>query len=536
MSDNKKQGSRAGNDSQNAICSPHLLEEIQRSLVDCSWIKIPELTHIFNFLQESEDHMIALFDYIKDPSHPPADPTGGNVEFGMVLFWLDNPPPELQTFLNEHPMLEEIFQCMQQIAPTSRITPCEYQTILLAVKEGGPAADDGTMLGDSTYEQLDHKWSAAAINYVLNVVFKFLVKDFPNKPVANVQLSRKDGDTKKDPVLGILGDWGTGSYSEKNGEVCPAIRVRDQMVANPAAPIDYLVHLGDVYYAGTDAYREPVGEEQDNFYSLWPDQGDCRNFTLNSNHEMYGGANGYFDVALQKPGMFDTQNGMSYFAMTYGPWLVLGLDSAYYSDIGNATKSAPLHFYMEGAIGSPAFKQQFDWVSQFKNWPGPVMVMTHHTACDLSGAHVNLLYHQVRAALGREPSLWYWGHLHNGIAYKQIDTYPEPGNSKTLARCCGHGAIPFGRAWGLEDSAGNMKPDIDYFARTPDPKVPNGVNAGARTRMKNGYATVALHKDGGFTESFFEVDNLEPVWSKKWPASEVHAQVGDPALSGQIPE
>jgi len=55
------------------------------------------------------------------------------------------------------------------------------------------------------------------------------------------------------------------------------------------ASCDYIVHLGDVYYAGTEL-APPPGEEMQHFLQMWPAMPPGRSFTLNSNREMYGGA------------------------------------------------------------------------------------------------------------------------------------------------------------------------------------------------------------------------------------------------------
>ena len=64
-------------------------------------------------------------------------------------------------------------------------------------------------------------------------------------------------------------------------------------------------------------------------------------------------------------------------------------------------------------------------------------------------------------------------------------------------------------------------PNIEYFARTPDPKAPNGNAGNAKTRMRNGYAVIDLGHDGGCTEKFYEVDTDTPVWSRSWRAGEL---------------
>jgi hypothetical protein len=469
---------------------------------------LAELDELFEFLVESENQTLALIRYLRDPAHPPAAPAGGDIEFGFVLYWIHHPPLDVEAYLALHPLLLIAYGILLERAPPTRLTRAEYETLEAEFDRYGEPGPDGTLYGPKKYQQLDKGWMLSALNYALNLIDPEGIDEFPCKPTATIALTRKDGDCAKDPVLGIVGDWGAGYYLDEGGKVpCPAQRVMAQITDSAQSPaIDYLLHLGDVYYAGTD-WRPVPGEESDNFYDLWPDQGPARNFTLNSNHEMYGAGSGYFLVSLKAGGKFDAQNGMSYFAMTYGPWLVLGLDSAYYSDALNGR-----HMYMDGAIGTDALDQQILWLRQFRGHQGPIMVMTHHTACDVAGSNATPLYRQVAAALGRPPTLWYWGHVHNGIVYEQID---HSGSIPTRGRCCGHAAIPFGNAWGLQGRSGDTLPNILYYAHTPDPDLPG------TPRVRNGYALVTLHRDGGFTEAFYETGDAEPVYRRAWTAGEL---------------
>src|SRR5262245_26818192 len=73
--------------------------------------------------------------------------------------------------------------------------------------------------------------------------------------------------------IAILGDWGTGLYG------CP---VAANSVRQDQAGYQVAIHLGDVYYAGTE------GEVKDRFLALWPDVAAVQR-ACNSNHEMYSG-------------------------------------------------------------------------------------------------------------------------------------------------------------------------------------------------------------------------------------------------------
>ena len=188
----------------------------------------------------------------------------------------------------------------------------------------------------------------------------------------------------------------------------------------------------------------------------------------------------------------------SYFMLTFGKWVILGLDSAY-----NASQTS---LYMKGDIGT----EQTAWIQDIASKGGftdkKIMVMTHHNAFEYQGAtppgKLLPLWEQVTTAIGRAPNIWYWGHIHNAIVYKP---YTENGQL-SQARCLGHSAIPFGKASGLLRSDGRNIDSIEYFAHTPDP------NGGKR--VLNGYATLELNKDGGITEKIFESGNSRPVWMK----------------------
>src|SRR5262249_61380338 len=104
--------------------------------------------------------------------------------------------------------------------------------------------------------------------------------------------------------IGVVSDWGTGLYG------APAIAASIQA---DQTKFDALLHLGDVYYSGTK------GEAQHNFLDVWPKRTDKPvQRTLNGNHEMYTGGDGYFNVMLPA---FDQKS--SCCALTNKHWLLL---------------------------------------------------------------------------------------------------------------------------------------------------------------------------------------------------------------------
>jgi Calcineurin-like phosphoesterase len=198
---------------------------------------------------------------------------------------------------------------------------------------------------------------------------------------------------------------------------------------------DYAIHLGDVYYSGE------ANEETDKFLEIWPfDNG--RSYSLNSNHEMYSGGYGYYGTLL-KNSKFNNQKA-GYFALTNSQWLIIGLDSAYFSTS---------HLYQDGAIGradlaNPAAGMaQVNWLKQVlqANQNKRVILMTHHDGFDVNPSSGNVtakpLYRQVTSLMQNVKDWWwYWGHVHTVIAYQRIFLQ---NNSGVTPRCVGHGAIPY---------------------------------------------------------------------------------------------
>lgn len=434
----------------------------------------------FQFLRASEYMLIMLMmrNGIWKGSLPPNPGGTGEFEYGLICHWLNYPPAFMQDYIDQHEWLKIIWDAFRLALPT-QIDATNYNNLLLAAEGGGVIGDDGTLFGNKTYEQLDPLWLWAYVDYLW-------VRHFDDKApfVKNTWLPIPlSGKNQNQVSIALVGDWGTGPY-----QYGPAIDIMKQIVA--LAP-DYIIHLGDVYYAGTNRDFPPPNEEQDNFLNYWPTGSTPplgNSFTLNSNHEMCSGAKGYFEIALADKRFLPRQKGCSYFALQYAGWTILGLDSAFYSTS---------EMYMKGSIGG-ANGTQGAWITAMGLSPSKVIVLTHHNALSYDGAIQETLWPEVSGALKGDPAAWYWGHVHNGIVYKT----PTVTGNKTLARCVGHGAIPFGDAWGLTRS-----PRISYYAHTPNFNVPGG------KRVYNGFAMLTIDSNGQVNEAFYGQDNPNTVWS-----------------------
>jgi hypothetical protein len=205
--------------------------------------------------------------------------------------------------------------------------------------------------------------------------------------------------------IAVLGDWGTGLYG------APKIA---NAVAKDPDPFALLLHLGDVYYSGSE------NEVNTRFLNLWPYRKEAINRALNSNHEMYSGGEPYFTKTLPKFG----QSG-SYFAYQNKAWTLIGLDTA----------------YIEHSIDDT----QAEWLNGIINQAGNrrVILFSHHQLYShFESQGLNLWSHPRFGKILRSKriSAWYWGHEHRCSVFEGPDS-----NFGILARCIGHSGMPESR-------------------------------------------------------------------------------------------
>jgi hypothetical protein len=208
--------------------------------------------------------------------------------------------------------------------------------------------------------------------------------------------------------VALTADWGTGLYG--------APKIAGQMTR--MGGFELLLHLGDVYYSGT---REEV---QERFLDLWPRTAGRLSRALNSNHEMYSGGYGYFELALPALGQKS-----SYFALENDAWLLVGLDTAYVDHDMDNQQVAWLNAVIRQAHGRKVVLFSHQQLFSRLDDQGPKL----HKA----------LRHLLEA---RAITAWYWGHEHQCVIY---DPHPRYG---LLGRCLGNGGIPEARKQAVKEA------------------------------------------------------------------------------------
>jgi hypothetical protein len=221
--------------------------------------------------------------------------------------------------------------------------------------------------------------------------------------------------------VAMTGDWGTGLYG--------APRIADRI--RQAAPFDLLMHLGDVYYSGTEE------EVQERFLDVWPFEAGRLTRALNSNHEMYSGGYGYFNRLLPRIGQSS-----SYFAFQNAHWLLVGLDTAYVDHDIDTEQAAWLDLVIRNAARGGARRK--------------LVLFSHQQLFSAFDDHGSKLERALRHLLdARVVTAWYWGHEHRAVIY---DAHPRYG---LHARCLGNGGIPEPRRREIRDAPVERRVNAD---------------------------------------------------------------------------
>ena len=464
------------------------------------------------FLVASEAQLRELME-----NQPPVT-TAGNIYAGSVLYWIHNDLPK-----------DPLFHWIADLFPPTQIPTSTYQAWQTVWRTDGKVATDGTLYAYGTFSQLDPHWDFSFVLYLLNVLGEVPKADLFPTPLPKIDpIAWPDNPTL---TIAIIGDWGTGPWDDC-GTQGPAAEIMQQLQSLKPAP-DLLVHLGDVYYSGTGNLPDKVvsfmkglaaamNKESGSDVQFMPNEETTRlidawwktppiptSFTLNSNHEMYSGANGLLGVLGKPP--FTAQKSASYFAINYADWVIVALDSGFFSSA---------FFNMEGALGDPQHQQQIEWVQKLNLAGKKVIALTHHTALtdDAQPIEGTQLCDDMHSALnGRDPDYWYWGHIHNGIVYSAAASMTPARSTGTLCRCVGHASIPFGPAYfwqGDKTYPLATHPDIEYVSSTSIYKP--GDCPQWKNRVRNGFAVITL-SPGGIQEDFYEQGQTTPVWSSKNP-------------------
>jgi hypothetical protein len=302
----------------------------------------------------------------------------------------------------------------------------------------------------------------------------------------------KDGQTL---TIGILGDWGTGE------PVADAV-LQNLMQAQP----DLIIHVGDVYYAGTEE------ECTNNLVApIMQYASGTPVYTLPGNHEYYSGGAGYYSVLPQLNQLpqlpWARVQQASFFCLT-NSWLQLqGMDTGY-----NA------HNFVEDLLGvepatwlndsDPAHTETAWHAHQIDGGVAAnrrIILLSHHQPYSAYASiakqpvNPNLLSSFAGPLAAGKISAWLWGHEHICEVYSSPITLPAP-VQKTYAvrgRCLGHSAFPVLTS---ENPYNVVNQDIAKFAESYKLGVSDDKEV-----FNHGYVVLKLSRNLG-QAFYYEVD------------------------------
>lgn len=319
-----------------------------------------------------------------------------------------------------------------------------------AAAKKGSAKATSVIPGVETFSNLDPGW-ITVVTEKAKVWIKGKRPFIRHKSLTDFRFTMKDEAT-----IAITGDWGGGN------EAAQAVAARIRAL-NP----DHVIHLGDVYYAGTER------EVRERFLKYWPAPTDAgRSFALNSNHEMYSGGYGYFDVTLP-----EFKQPASYFSLGNKNWRLIGLDTGYVEHDLNA--------------------EQVEWLrGQFKGSNPKTILLSHH---QLFSAYENTdasnLQSRVRPLLDAGQIYgWFWGHEHLNVVYKDF--------MGIKGRCLGNSCFPYDTP-----TKAKTKVPVEWINTRATPNAKNfpGIHSYAVLRVRGASIDVEyVDQDGfvGYRETF----------------------------------
>ena len=215
----------------------------------------------------------------------------------------------------------------------------------------------------------------------------------------------------------LISDWGANNNHAAN--------VRDRIkeeIKQTTVPV-YLIHLGDIYYSGTRS-------ECLTFLRNWPLRDDSgpltkHSFSLNGNHEMYSGGDGYFNIVLPALGQR-----ASYFVLRSPKWDFYGLDTAYVAGSFHSPEDTRLDAQWKW------LQNQLDQSVDRKH-----VLLTHNQPCSANlpehnaGATLRAQLEELQEGNRRPLEGWFFGHQHKCYIY-------EDERLPYKARLIGHGSFP----------------------------------------------------------------------------------------------
>jgi hypothetical protein len=296
--------------------------------------------------------------------------------------------------------------------------------LLHARIEGQPAEKVQQLQDALDFGTCDPKWAQAVDDYVEYFVAEHHTIPYRPAPADPQQLPPIA--LKDNARVALIADAGTGTPE--------AIALLEQVAAHQP---DVVIHLGDIYYSGTQDecqkyFLDPCNQVFGRAARPLPV------FTMTGNHDMYCGGEGFYwlidqlnQPPLAPPGQAQLA---SFFALRSSGWQLLAMDTGLHdSDVFDVATDET---FLENA--------ELAWHAHWLDNAGGrrTILLSHHQLFSAFSAigqqgdrSLNTrLLGQLGSRLGKVDA-WFWGHEHN------LEIY-APYQGLQRGRCIGCAAIP----------------------------------------------------------------------------------------------
>jgi hypothetical protein len=246
----------------------------------------------------------------------------------------------------------------------------------------------------------------------------------------NIEFSTIEWRVPSKGRIALLSDWGTGYFDA-------------EMVLRAACAFepDAIIHLGDVYFAGTELecrrkFLDPMRRHAHRGSERTP----IPIFNMAGNHDYYSGGFG-FHWLLGELNDGDAAQPASYFTLRSEDdgWQFLAMDTGYDS------RHDVVHSHRFGYIPQP---DEIEWLEhKLRTFTGRTFLLSHHQAFSNMSSmggdeddreppfdRMNRRMMQIVEPYVDAVAAWFWGHEHNLMIYEDYHG--------VKARCIGHSGRP----------------------------------------------------------------------------------------------
>ena len=259
-------------------------------------------------------------------------------------------------------------------------------------------------------------WTSSVLTYLEYFdggILKPHYNDWKIQGQGNINSGLIEYKLPNDARVAIIGDWGTGTHDAKD----MLVKIMD--IHKP----DAIIHLGDIYYAGTPAQCKA------NFLDVFDEIFSTRErvpvFNLPGNHDYYALAKGFYGLLEQiNPASEPSwQQRTSYFCLRTedNSWQFLGMDTG----IGDYDPKDQISNTYTGPVLQPS---EIEWHrDKLENFNGRTILLSHHqlfSANNRIGAkkanrpYLNEHLYEVFSPYFNSIGMWLWGHEHNLAMYQ----------------------------------------------------------------------------------------------------------------------